>query len=98
MAKEAMKNREFMKIVGTKRYLIPSYSTDQTYEVRNTNELLFTVPGTVGIKTGYTDKARGCLIYAYDNKGKSVIIVIMGSNEGSRFTDTKALLDWYLEL
>lgn len=98
MAKEAMKNREFMKIVGTKIYPIRSFSTNQIYEVRNTNEFLSTVPGTVGIKTGYTDKAGGCLVYAYDNRGKSVIIVIMGSKEGSRFIDTKALLDWYLEL
>ena len=87
-----------MKIVGTPSREIPSYSTNKIYEVQNTNELLSTVPGTVGIKTGYTDKAQGCLVYAYDNRGKSVIIVIMGSKEGSRFTDTKALLDWFLEL
>ncbi|MFH1566018.1 MAG: D-alanyl-D-alanine carboxypeptidase [bacterium] len=99
LAKAALKNQELMKIVGTKYYDVHSYATDKTYTVRNTNELLFSLPGTVGLKTGTTEKAGACLIYVYanTNKDKKVIIIVMGSKEDARFSDTKALLDWYLE-
>jgi len=100
IAKEVWKNPELMKIVGTKYYEVPSRDSSRTYTIRNTNELLFSLPGTVGMKTGTTEKAGACLVYAYANtsKDKKAIIIIMGSNEESRFTDAKALLDWYLAL
>ncbi|MBU1017010.1 MAG: hypothetical protein ABIJ36_01105 [Patescibacteria group bacterium] len=100
IAREVWKNPELMKIVGTRYYKAPSHDSSKTYTIRNTNELLFSLPGTVGMKTGTTEKAGECLIYAYANtsKDKKVIIIVMGSSEGSRFTDTKNLLDWYLAL
>jgi len=100
IAKEALENQELMKIVGTKYYEVPSYDSARTYTVRNTNELLFSLPGTIGIKTGTTEKAGAGLVYAYKNtsKYKEAIIIVMGSREDSRFSDAKALLDWYLTL
>ena len=100
LAKAALKNQELMKIVGTTDYNVRSYATDEIYTVHNSNYLLSNLPGTVGMKTGTTEKAGECLIYAYANtsKDKKVIIIVMGSSEGSRFTDTKNLLDWYLAL
>jgi len=103
IARYAMQNIKFMQIVGAPYYNVRAYNSDHTYRVDNTNELLSYVPGTVGIKTGYTDNASGCLVYAYENKavGKRAIIVVMGSagSEGEkRFTDTKELLDWFLSV
>lgn len=100
MAKEAMRNQELMKIVSSPYYDVRSYTTGKIYRVQNTNEFLSSLPGTVGIKTGTTEKAGGCFVFAYINtsKNKEVIIVVLGSQEESRFTDTKSLLDWYLGL
>jgi len=36
------------------------------FEAKNTNILLYNVPGTVGLKTGTTDKAGSCLVSAYE--------------------------------
>lgn len=91
ISRYALKFSAFRKIVGTKTITIKT-STGNSYTIDNTNDLLFSIPGTVGIKTGFTDEARGCLSYLYENKGQEVLIVILGSED--RFTDTKTLLDW----
>lgn len=35
------------------------------FKAQNTNSLLYNVPGTVGLKTGTTDKAASCLVSSY---------------------------------
>jgi len=94
LGREALKNDVFRKIVGTKETSIDSSSNGKTYYISNTNELLFTLPGTTGVKTGYTEKALGCLVFSYENLGKKILIVVMGSSD--RFGDTEKLLNWVL--
>jgi len=69
-------------------------SEGEEFQVWNTNELLWSLPGTVGIKTGTTEAAGEVLIYEYSAAGKDIIIVVMGSEE--RFLDTRKILDWVL--
>lgn len=88
----ALKISTFRKIVGTKYTTIKSLTTGQSYYIQNTNDLLFTIPGTVGIKTGTTDKAGQCLSYLYQNKDREILIIILGSKD--RFKDTTTLLNW----
>jgi len=96
LAKKAMQNDFFRIIVGTRTFTIPSFINPQNpYFITTTNELLTTLPGTTGIKTGNTEKAKGCLVFSYDNLGKKILIVVMGSNK--RFEDTKEILRWTLE-
>lgn len=48
------------------------------FKAVNTNLLLYNVPGTVGLKTGTTDKAQSCLVTAYpikDTEGETHYIV-----------------------
>lgn len=92
MAKEAMKNGVFRKIVGTKETVIYSSDSKLSHRVVSTNELLFEVPGTIGIKTGKTEKAKEVLVYDYSYKDDEIIIVVMGSD--NRFLDAKTLLDY----
>jgi D-alanyl-D-alanine carboxypeptidase len=95
LAREAMKNGMFRIIVGTRQMVIPSFVNPKaSYFVSNTNELLYTIPGTTGIKTGNTEKAKGCLVFSYENLGKNILIVALGSND--RFGDTKKILNWIL--
>ena len=96
IAKYALLKWEFGKIVGASQKSIYAHNSENVYSVINTNELLGLVPGTIGVKTGYTEKAQGCLVYAYENKSDSIIIVVMGSKE--RFNDTKKLLYWALDM
>lgn len=92
MVEYALQNSTFRKIVGTERITLNSLTTKTTYTIQNTNDLLFSIPGTVGIKTGYTDSAGECLTFLYQNRGKEILIVILGSMD--RFGDTSALLEW----
>ncbi|PIS23218.1 hypothetical protein COT49_01165 [candidate division WWE3 bacterium CG08_land_8_20_14_0_20_40_13] len=95
LAREAMKNGVFRGIVMTKQVTIPSQINPKNpYFVVNTNELLFNLPGTTGVKTGNTEKAKGCLVFSYENLGKNILIVVMRSED--RFGDTKKILDWIL--
>ncbi|KKU30962.1 MAG: D-alanyl-D-alanine carboxypeptidase [candidate division WWE3 bacterium GW2011_GWA1_46_21] len=81
------------KVVNTKEYLIANDVT--AHRLTNTNDLLWNLPGSVGIKTGRTYAAGEVLAYEYADDAKDIIIVVMGSND--RFTDTKAILQWILD-
>jgi len=58
----------------------------------NTNLLLHTYPGVIGLKTGYTGKAGRVLVSATEIEGQTVIVVVMGSED--HFSDTAAILDY----
>jgi D-alanyl-D-alanine carboxypeptidase (penicillin-binding protein 5/6) len=57
----------------------------------NHNKLLKTYRGLVGIKTGYTLKAKGCLMTAARRNGRTMIAVVLGVKD--IYGSTKALLD-----
>lgn len=66
-------------------------------ELINTNQLLAEIPGVIGGKTGYTEKARGCILLVLkspNNKGY-LINVILGSE--NRFEEMKKLIEWLKE-
>ena len=90
----------FRDIVGQKTAIVewsnPSWR--QMY-CENTNELLGEYPGMVGIKTGWTSKAGGCLASAAERGGLTLIAVVMGTeNADLRFSDTRALMDYGFSL
>lgn len=64
---------------------------------KNTNELLGE-DGVIGIKTGITREAGGCLLFAArfttkDGKEKTIVGVVMGSGDAaSRFNESRELL------
>lgn len=66
---------EVTEITSLKRTRLSSFGD---FRADNTNMLLYNVPGTVGLKTGTTDKASSCLVSAYpaqDSKGNTHYIV-----------------------
>lgn len=89
LASFAVKNDNFSKVVATKSKIIYSLNGN-TYEVKNLNKLLGE-NGVNGIKTGYTQEAGQVLVTSKQEKGKTIIIVVMGSE--NRFLDTAKLLD-----
>lgn len=57
-----------------------------------TNKLLGVYPGVIGVKTGFTSKAGRVLVSAHDHNGRTLIAVVMGSDD--HFADTRELLDF----
>jgi D-alanyl-D-alanine carboxypeptidase (penicillin-binding protein 5/6) len=90
LASFAMQNSEIRKIVATKEKTISDVSSIHVYDLENLNKLLGE-DGVNGVKTGYTEEAGQVLVTSKDEKGKTIIIVVMGSDD--RFSDTQKLLD-----
>ena len=97
IARAAMKNKTFRKIVATKTYVFPNTGPRNTNrKLRNLNKLLFTYPGVIGVKTGYTTKGRNTYIGIAERDGKTVIITFMHLRYG-RDALAKKLFDWGFE-
>ena len=61
----------------------------------NTNILLTNYEGCIGIKTGYTRQAAGCLASAATRDNTTLHLVLLGSrNRSSRFKESAVLLDY----
>ncbi|MDI9491363.1 MAG: D-alanyl-D-alanine carboxypeptidase family protein [Bacillota bacterium] len=54
-------------------------------------------PAAVGVKTGYTSNALGCLVSAATKDGTTLLSVVLKSSDLGRFADSIALLDWGFE-
>lgn len=77
LGRAALRNPVLATIVDTKRKRFPAYR--RTYV--NHNKMLFSYPGTHGIKTGWTTRAGGCLAVAVERGGHTVIAVVLGSDD-----------------
>ncbi|MBI5230953.1 MAG: D-alanyl-D-alanine carboxypeptidase [Coriobacteriales bacterium] len=85
----AMRNAEFRRIVRMKTTKIDGRSYSST------NVLLGSYPGTIGIKTGFTDGAGYSIVAAAKRDGRTYYAVALGNPNGrTRFDDARALLDW----
>ena len=97
LASVAMQNPTFAAIVGTPSYTVPSAADHASYSWQTTNNLLspLAYPGIIGIKTGFTGEAGGCLVFAAKRAYGELIGVLLGEQvENNRFTDAVALLTW----
>lgn len=90
LASFAVSNPLIKEVVATKQKVITDTTGTYVYSIRNLNELLG-INGVNGVKTGYTEEAGQVLVTSKVEKGKTIIIVIMGSE--NRFLDTEKLLD-----
>lgn len=90
----AMQNPEFREIVATKiRTITRSDPNAQTY-LENHNKLLWDYQGAIGVKTGYTEEARQCLVSAAVRQGRELIAVVMKSEGTDIWTDSTKLFDY----
>jgi len=89
-----MQNPEFRKIVATKiRTIERDDPTAQIY-LENHNRLLWNYEGAIGLKTGYTEEARQCLVSAANRGGRELVAVVMKTEGSNIWTDSTALLDY----
>lgn len=62
---------------------------------RNWNDLLWTFPGLIGVKTGHTDRAGWAEVAAARRRGTLLYAVILGSpSRSERNEDLAELLEW----
>lgn len=104
----AMQNETFRKIVSTTRYTLPvTNKYDKPDRVfLTTNKLINEKSGyyykySTGIKTGYTDAAKNCLVASSKKDDMELIAVIMGAasdnNSTNRFSDCITLFNYGFE-
>ena len=91
-----MKNPEFRKLVNHQKSVIHWASpSGRTYKSETTNVLLGSYKGANGIKTGWTDAARGCVAASAKRGDVELIAIVLKSKDhDTRFADAKKLLDY----
>jgi serine-type D-Ala-D-Ala carboxypeptidase (penicillin-binding protein 5/6) len=94
----AMKLPLFRSIVDQRFYhLARSRGHHHAYWWDNTNDLIGTYQGAIGIKTGYTDAAKHCLLFEAVRHGTTLIGVVLGSPDTGPAAGAQAatrLLNW----
>jgi D-alanyl-D-alanine carboxypeptidase (penicillin-binding protein 5/6) len=91
ITKVALANPEFRRIVAAKSYPWKSSTWEGTMD--NSNQLLKSYNGAIGVKTGSTREAGHCLVAAAQRENKTLIAVVLGSQEKQVWEDAKKLLD-----
>jgi D-alanyl-D-alanine carboxypeptidase (penicillin-binding protein 5/6) len=79
LGEAAMSYPEFRAIVGQRSYNLPKTSTHSAVSVTNSDALIDTYQGAVGIKDGFTDAAGHTLLFEAVRNGRTLIGVVLGS-------------------
>ena len=87
-----LKNPEFAKIVSTRTYEFTFNNRPGLQQIKNTNRLLRTFPGCIGVKTGSTQASGDCLVAAAERGGSKLIVVVL--NDDERWDDAANLLEY----
>lgn len=93
MADYALQNPKFKEIVSTKTYTVTI--NNQPRVISNTNELLGSLDGVYGVKTGFTNGANRCLVTACKRGNIDIITVVLGADTKKiRTTDSMKLIEY----
>ncbi|MBE0448939.1 MAG: D-alanyl-D-alanine carboxypeptidase [Actinobacteria bacterium] len=99
IARYAMRNKTFVKIVSTKERKLRRVDPKKPTIVVNRNKLLWDYLGVNGVKTGYTSEAGYCLVSSAKRENISLIAVILGSrSQSALFRESEALLNYGFSL
>lgn len=93
MADYALKIDKFREIVSTKLTTININGYPKA--INNTNQLLGSISGVYGVKTGFTNGAGRCLVTACERENLDIITVIIGADTTKiRTADTIKLIEY----
>ena len=93
MADYALNIPKFKEIVSSKSATI--YINGYPKAINNTNNLLGSVSGVYGVKTGFTNGAGRCLASSCKRGELDIITVVIGANTNNQRTaDTKELIEY----
>ncbi|WP_223832888.1 MULTISPECIES: D-alanyl-D-alanine carboxypeptidase family protein [Streptomyces] len=98
LASNAMKYSTFRTVVktkSTKQKVTTKSGGYRNMSWTNTNNLLGSYRGAIGVKTGSGPEAKYCLVFAATRNGKTVIgTVLTSSSLANRTKDAKKLMDY----
>lgn len=90
LADAAMRQPRILELAGTREKRIAS-ADGRPFPLKNTNLLLGSYPGAVGLKTGYTSRAGRCLIALARRDGIEVLLVMLAAED--RWDTAERLLE-----
>lgn len=88
----AMKNEVFRDIVRCSTAQVEYGNPPYMRTLYNSNKMLKRYDGAIGVKTGFTDNARRCLVSAAERDGVTLIAVTL--NAGDDWNDHTKMLDY----
>ncbi|SEG99531.1 D-alanyl-D-alanine carboxypeptidase (penicillin-binding protein 5/6) [Nonomuraea solani] len=91
IARAGLANPDFKRYISTKTAKFPA--PKGYYEISNHNKLLWRYDGMVGVKNGWTSKARASFVGAATRGGHTIVVTIM-RHEGFFWEEVSDLLDW----
>ncbi|WP_245660081.1 D-alanyl-D-alanine carboxypeptidase family protein [Nocardia gamkensis] len=97
LALRAMSLPVFRDVAGAQSYHLPAGPGNRAHSWQTTNRLLRDYPGTIGIKTGWTDAAGTCLLFETVRAGIPLIGVVLHSSPDSDVAakdDAARMLNW----
>lgn len=96
LTRAALKNEDFRAICGLTSATLEFGNPPYSRTLYNSNKLLKQYEGCIGVKTGYTDNARRCLVSAAERGGVTLIAVTL--NAPDDWNDHKKLFDYGFSL
>ncbi len=98
LGEAAMQFPLFRQIVGLRRYYLPANAEHHSYRWQQTNLLIGSYPGALGIKTGNTKAAGNCLLFEASRGPTTLIGVVLhaapSSNPSSAIAAARKILNW----
>lgn len=94
LASYALGSTNFQAVAKSTK-TVQKATNGRTYTWYNTNQLLGSYQGVIGIKTGTGSKAGPCLVFAATRDRRTVVGVILNSSD--RYPDATRMLDWAFE-
>lgn len=92
LTREALKNETFRNICSASTMTIDFGNPPVPRTLNNLNKLIDLYDGCIGVKTGFTDNARRCLVSAAQRGGVTVIAVTL--NAPNDWDDHGKMLDY----
>jgi len=87
-----------LRPIMTIKYLPFRYADGRVHMLQNTNRTMRENWFCTGMKTGYTEAAKHCLVSSGEYNDREVICVILGGSKERVFNDSARMLRWALGL
>jgi D-alanyl-D-alanine carboxypeptidase (penicillin-binding protein 5/6) len=95
VGRQAMSMPEFAKIARARVLVFPDTPGGTARSATNTNRIINSYEGVIGVKTGETPNAGLTYVGAVERDGRRLFVVVFGSRgERAHFVDAIALYDW----
>lgn len=94
LTRVAMERPEFAEAVKAKKLVFPPAPDGTPRTGSSTNLMLWSYPGSLGVKTGFTAQALLTYVAAAERDGRRLYAVVLGSDgDRAHFADVTALFD-----